>query len=300
VQIEAGDLPLRYSPSPPEMAVSGGDGRPPGSSGEGRLNAPSQFGIKKDIPIPHIGHQVTRNISMVLFYGVKAIIIYYYLFFTQLPRGECSDEYPWWYHRQGSLRDGTIVTIGLEVPATKMNISLLKNERLKSIKSIGYANYIYNRLAWGKEHFRGFTLIELAVVIFILGTLAGIAMPVYTHQIEKARIVRAIAEITIMGREIAAYEGQEADNFLPKTLNDIGRGNLLDPWGHRYRYLNFALVKGKGPMRKDGFMVPLNTDYDLYSVGKDGATKPPLTAKASHDDVVRANDGAYVGLGSEY
>jgi len=59
----------------PEMAVSGGDGRPPGSSGEGRLNAPSQFGIKKDIPIPHIGHQVTRNISMVLFYGVKAIII---------------------------------------------------------------------------------------------------------------------------------------------------------------------------------------------------------------------------------
>jgi len=59
----------------PEMAVSGGDGRPPGSSGEGRLNAPSQFGIKKDIPIPHIGHQVTRNISMVLFCGVKAIII---------------------------------------------------------------------------------------------------------------------------------------------------------------------------------------------------------------------------------
>jgi hypothetical protein len=66
------------------MAVSGEEGRPParpgtvragGSSGEGRLNAPSQFGIKKDIPIPHIAHQVRRNISMGLFYGVKAIII---------------------------------------------------------------------------------------------------------------------------------------------------------------------------------------------------------------------------------
>jgi len=178
-----------------------------------------------------------------------------------------------------------------------MNMSLLKNERLRIIR---YATSIYNRVTWGKEHFRGLTLFELLVVIAILGTLVGIAMPVYTHQIEKARITRAIAEITIMGREIAAYEGEEADNFLPKTLHAIGRGNLLDPWGHKYRYLNFALIKGKGPMRKDRFMVPLNTDYDLYSVGKDGATKPPLTAAPSHDDVVRANDGAYVGLGSEY
>lgn len=178
-----------------------------------------------------------------------------------------------------------------------MNMSLLKNGRLRTIR---YATYIYSRGAWGKEHFRGFTLFELLVVIAILGTLVGIAMPVYTYQLEKARIVKAIAEIAIMGREITAYEGEEADNFLPKTLNDIGRGNLLDPWGHKYQYLNFALIKGTGPMRKDGFMVPLNTDYDLYSVGKDGASKPPLNAKASHDDVVRANDGAYVGLGSEY
>ena len=190
-----------------------------------------------------------------------------------------------------------MVAIGMEVAGTWMNMSLLKNERLRIIR---YATSIYNRVTWGKEHFRGLTLFELLVVIAILGTLVGIAMPVYTHQIEKARITRAIAEITIMGREIAAYEGEEADNFLPKTLHAIGRGNLLDPWGHRYRYLNFALIKGKGPMRKDRFMVPLNTDYDLYSVGKDGATKPPLTAAPSHDDVVRANDGAYVGLGSEY
>jgi hypothetical protein len=36
----------------PLMAVSGGDGRPPGSSEESQLNASAQFGIKKDIPIP--------------------------------------------------------------------------------------------------------------------------------------------------------------------------------------------------------------------------------------------------------
>ena len=185
----------------------------------------------------------------------------------------------------------------MEVAGTRMNMSRLKNERLRNL---GYANYIYNRLAWGKEHFRGLTLIELLVVIAILGTVAAIAMPIYSNQIEKARIVKAIAEIAIMQKEIAAYDGKESDNFLPNTLDDIGRGNLLDPWENPYRYLNFAHVKGKGPMRKDRFVVPLNTDYDLYSVGKDGATTPPLTAKPSHDDIVRANDGAYVGLGSEY
>lgn len=185
--------------------------------------------------------------------------------------------------------------IRVKVARTTMNMSLLKNGRLRNL---GY--YIYNRVAWGKEHFRGITLIELLFVLAIVGTLAGIAMPVYTNQIEKARITKAIAEIAIIQREIAAYEGKEADNFLPKTLADIGRGNLLDPWDNPYRYLNFALIKGTGPVRKDRFMVPLNTDYDLYSVGKDGKTFPPLTAKPSYDDIVRANDGAFVGLASEY
>lgn len=184
-----------------------------------------------------------------------------------------------------------------EVPRTRMNMSLLKNGRLRNP---GYANYMYNRLAWGKGRFRGLTLIELLVVVAILGTLVGIAIPVYTHQIEKARITKAIAEIAIIQREIAAYKGEESDNFLPKTLDDIGRGNLLDPWDNPYQYLNFAITTAKGAWRKDRFLVPLNTDYDLYSMGKDGQTFPPLTAAPSYDDIVRANDGAYIGLASEY
>ncbi len=55
-----------------------------------------------------------------------------------------------------------------------------------------------------------------------------------------------------------------------------------------------------GQARKDRFLVPLNSDYDLYSNGKDGDSKPPLNAKESHDDVVRANNGAYIGLASQY
>ncbi|MBW1673944.1 MAG: prepilin-type N-terminal cleavage/methylation domain-containing protein [Deltaproteobacteria bacterium] len=149
-----------------------------------------------------------------------------------------------------------------------------------------------------KKLFGGFTFVELLIVIAILGTLSGIAIPVYKNYVEKAKIVTAIAEISILQKEIAAYEAE--NKVLPDTLNDIGRGTLLDPWGNPYQYLNFANVKGKGKMRKDRFLVPLNSDYDLYSMGKDGLSVSPLTANASHDDIIRANNGTYIGIASEY
>jgi general secretion pathway protein G len=53
-------------------------------------------------------------------------------------------------------------------------------------------------------------------------------------------------------------------------------------------------------VRKDGRLNPLNTDFDLFSTGKDGDTTGPLNARASRDDVVRANNGAFIGLGENY
>lgn len=146
---------------------------------------------------------------------------------------------------------------------------------------------------------KGFTLIELMVVIAIISALGAIATPGYLGYLEKARILRAIAEIRILDKEIFAYKMSNGDN-LPDTLMDIDRGTLKDPWGNLYQYLNFANVKGVGKMRKDRFVVPLNTDYDLYSMGKDGRTTGPLTAGVSHDDIIRANDGRFVGRASEY
>lgn len=52
--------------------------------------------------------------------------------------------------------------------------------------------------------------------------------------------------------------------------------------------------------RKDHALHPLNTDFDLYSCGKDGETAKPLTAQKSRDDIIRANDGQYIGLASNY
>jgi general secretion pathway protein G len=55
-----------------------------------------------------------------------------------------------------------------------------------------------------------------------------------------------------------------------------------------------------GQARKDRNLVPINSDYDLYSVGPDGRSVPPLTAHHSQDDIVRARNGAYIGPASEF
>jgi general secretion pathway protein G len=145
----------------------------------------------------------------------------------------------------------------------------------------------------------GFTLIELLIVLLIIGTLAGLAVPSFTQYLEQARTIRAVAEIRLIEKEIALRE--VASDPLPNTLGDLG-WTKLDSWGHPYQYLSFAAAGPgyKGKARKDKFLVPLNSTYDLYSMGKDGQSKTPLTAKTSWDDVIRANDGAYVGLASGY
>lgn len=159
---------------------------------------------------------------------------------------------------------------------------------------------------------RGLTLVELLIAAAMLGTLAAIGMGAYRDALDKARIARAIADIQTLEREIALYQADHG--HLPDTLADLGRENLRDPWGNPYEYLKFSTLLEPisavesildAPltdvtMRLDQFLVPLNSTYDLYSKGKDGKTKALLTAEESWDDIVRANDGGYIGLASEY
>lgn len=145
----------------------------------------------------------------------------------------------------------------------------------------------------------GFTLIEIMVTLVILVLLAAIALPYYGGHLEKVKIAQASADIRDMEVLIGQYL---LDNrVLPSTLADIGRGTLLDPWKHPYRYLKLSGDKSAiGSARKDKNLVPINSDYDLYSMGADGATATALTAQRSRDDIIRANDGRFVGLGGDY
>jgi len=99
----------------------------------------------------------------------------------------------------------------------------------------------------------------------------------------------------------ALIKAYEADNDkLPASLAAVGNGGRLDPWGRPYVYLDLTPPGANGAARKDRRLAPINSDFDLYSVGRDGVTHKQLTHRDSQDDVVRARDGGFIGLGADF
>jgi general secretion pathway protein G len=129
----------------------------------------------------------------------------------------------------------------------------------------------------------------------IVGILAALAIPNYARVRERAFVARAIGDMRALSQDITEY--QLTRGSLPATLAAAGL-TAKDPWGRPYQYI--PLGKGKGGFRKDRFLVPVNSDYDLYSMGADGASVGPLTAAVSRDDIVRANDGGFIGVASDF
>jgi len=118
---------------------------------------------------------------------------------------------------------------------------------------------------------KGFTLIELMLVVIILSILVAMVAPRLVGRGEQAR--RQAAEADIKSNIALALDLYELDNgrypeSLEDMLNDPGeskaqnwngpylKGRALDPWGREYKY------KTPGDH---------NPDYDLYSYGGDGA-----------------------------
>jgi general secretion pathway protein G len=117
---------------------------------------------------------------------------------------------------------------------------------------------------------RGFTLIELMIVVVILGLLATTVMPKILSKPDQARQTKAAVDIraiqsalalfkTDVGRFPTTAEGLQAlvtnsglkgfssDGYLERVPND--------PWGNKYVYISPGLH---------------SKDYDLESLGKDG------------------------------
>src|SRR5262245_40532177 len=142
----------------------------------------------------------------------------------------------------------------------------------------------------------GVTLLELLAVLAAAAILGALAIPAFNGYVQRSRTARTIGDIGTISLQL--YRWQINSRRYPATLAEAGIV-ATDPWGRPYEYTR---VEGTpdNELRKDHNLHPINTDFDLYSRGPDGDTQKPLTAQASRDDVIRANNGTYIGVAENY
>lgn len=143
----------------------------------------------------------------------------------------------------------------------------------------------------------GITLLELTLVLALVSLLMAVAIPGFNGYVDRSYTTRAVGDIGGISLQLARW--QTSFRVFPDTLAEVGLDGLLDPWDQPYVYLNLANAR-PGEFRRDKNLNPVNTDYDLYSIGKDGETVKAFTARKARDDIVRANNGGFIGRAEDY
>jgi general secretion pathway protein G len=121
---------------------------------------------------------------------------------------------------------------------------------------------------------RGFTLIEIMVVVVIIGLLAAVIVPTVISKVDEARVAKAKQDIQSLETALTMFrldnskyptteQGLAALSAQPTdpSIKHWRPGGYLqrvskDPWGNDYQYV-YPGTHGK--------------EYDLFSLGADGA-----------------------------
>ena len=160
---------------------------------------------------------------------------------------------------------------------------------------------------------KGFTILEMLVALVIVAILTIIAIPLFggpgvncdnpgerPGPLARAKIASVTGEIGTI--KMQAERFALVHDRYPTSLDELNltEDQKTDPWGNPYVFTDLTDINGIGKARKDHNMHPVNTYFDVYSMGEDGKTATPFTSTPGEDDIVMAQDGQYFGLACYY
>jgi type IV pilus assembly protein PilA len=108
---------------------------------------------------------------------------------------------------------------------------------------------------------KGFTLIELMIVVAILGILAAIAIPTYMDYTKRAKVSEAISLLSGVANAIAEYHTSQGN--MPNNLTEVGGAKTS-------RYVQ-NMTLGASQNTSNGALIPVNATLRNIGAGVDGS-----------------------------
>ncbi len=107
---------------------------------------------------------------------------------------------------------------------------------------------------------RGFTLLEMLIVISIVGVLAAVAVPRFTNAVALANTARIQSDLQVLNAAVVMYQTEKGTN--PTDIKDLG-AYVLD-------IDNVKPPKGECRLKDGSSFTVKATSYGLVSDAKDG------------------------------
>lgn len=127
------------------------------------------------------------------------------------------------------------------------------------------------------------------------GVMSATGLPQLPIQIPQAlpQSVQSVSTQTLLD-----YDALQVK--LGRTIGILERSAIQESVSTAGNFSIFSGVPTETTRRRDRYMFPLNTDFDLFSLGPDRSTAASLGEPTGLDDVIRANNGGFFGVAADY